>query len=93
MHIMQLNCCPFLLDRGSIYTSMRPSYLPTRVFLKNTFSLGHAESRLSGNLQCKSPSFFTKWFDLLDLSYRKKLLDMLCIDPRGVREGIALIFF
>ena len=34
----------------------------------------------------------TKWFDLLDLSYRKKLLDMLYIDPRGVREGIALIF-
>ena len=35
----------------------------------------------------------TKWFDLLDLSKQKKLLDMLYIDPRGVREGIALIFF
>ena len=30
---------------------------------------------------------------MFDLSYRrKKLLDMLYIDPRGVREGIALIF-
>ena len=37
--------------------------------------------------------FFTKWCDLLDLSYGRKLLDMLYIDPRGVRGGIALIFF
>ena len=35
----------------------------------------------------------TKWFDPLDLFYRKRLLDMLYIDPRGVREGTALIFF
>ena len=28
-----------------------------------------------------------------DASASKKLLDMLCIDPRGVHEGIALIFF
>ena len=35
----------------------------------------------------------TKWFDLLDLSYGKKLWDMLYIDPRGVSEGITLIFF
>ena len=48
---------------------------------------------LSENLQCKNPSFFTKWCDLLDLSYGRKLLDMLYIDPRGVRGGIALIFF
>ena len=47
---------------------------------------------LSGNLHCKSPPFLTKWFDLLDLSKQKKLLDMLYIHPRGVREGIALIF-
>ena len=31
--------------------------------------------------------------DLRDASASKKLLDMLHIDPRGVREGIALIFF
>ena len=37
--------------------------------------------------------FVVKWFDLLDLSKQKKLLDMLYIDPRGVPEGIALIFF
>ena len=48
---------------------------------------------MSENLHCKSPPFLTKWFDLLDLSKQKKLLDMLYIDPRGVREGIALIFF
>ena len=34
----------------------------------------------------------TKWFDLLDLSKQKKLLDLGYIYPRGVREGIALIF-
>ena len=57
-------------------------------------SLGKAESGLSENLHYKSPPFLTKWFDPLDLSYRKKekLLDMLFIDPRGVREGTALIF-
>ena len=48
---------------------------------------------LSENLHCKSPPFLTKWFDLLDLSKQKKLLDMLYIDTRGAREGIALIFF
>ena len=34
-----------------------------------------------------------KWFDPLDLSYRKKLLDMLWIDPKGVREGTGLNLF
>ena len=56
-------------------------------------SLGLARWRLSENLHCKSHSFLTKWCDLLDLSYRKKLWDTLFIDPRGVREVIALIFF
>ena len=48
-----------------------------------------------GFLHCKSPPFFTKWCGVVwyDLSYRQKLLDMLYIDPRGVRGGIALIFF
>ena len=56
-------------------------------------SPGQAESRLSENLHCKSPPFLTKWFDPLDLSYRKKLQDMLYIDPKGVREGTGLNLF
>ena len=55
-------------------------------------TLGRARWRLSENLHCKSHWFFTKWWDPLDLSKLKKLLDMLYIDPRGVREGTALIF-
>ena len=50
----------------------------------------HAESRLSENLHCKSPPFFTKWCDPLDLSKQKKLLDLGYIYPRGVRGGAAL---
>ena len=33
------------------------------------------------------------WFDPLDLSNQKKLLDLGYIYPRGVREGVALFFF
>ena len=40
-----------------------------------------------------NPHFFTKWFDPLDLSYRKKLLDLVYIHPWGVRTGIAIFFF
>ena len=36
-------------------------------------SLGLAKWRLSKNLQCKSPSFFSKCWDLLDLSQEKWL--------------------
>ena len=56
-------------------------------------SPGQAESKLSENLHCKSHSFFTKWWDLLDLSKQKKLLDLGYIYPRGVRGGVALFFF
>ena len=35
----------------------------------------------------------TKWFDPLDLSNQKKLLDLGYIYPRGVRGGVALFFF
>ena len=34
-----------------------------------------------------------KWFDPLDLSNQKKLLDLGYIYPRGVRGGVALFFF
>ena len=34
-------------------------------------------------LQCKTPSFLTKWWDLLDLSQEKNLLDMVYICPRA----------
>ena len=37
--------------------------------------------------------FLTKWFDPLDLSNQKKLLDLGYIYPRGVRGGVALFFF
>ena len=37
--------------------------------------------------------FLTKWFDPLDLSKQKKLLDLGYIYPRGVRGGVALFFF
>ena len=33
------------------------------------------------------------WLDPLDLSKRKKLLDMCCICPRGTREGMPYFFF
>ena len=33
------------------------------------------------------------WFDPLDLSNQKKLLDLGYIYPRGVRGGVALFFF
>ena len=48
---------------------------------------------LSENLQCKNPSFFINWLDPLDLSKRKKLLDLCCICPRGTREGTPYFFF
>ena len=53
---------------------------------------GQAESRLGENLHCKSPPFFTKWCDPLDLSKQKKLLDLGYIYPIGVRGGAALFF-
>ena len=38
-------------------------------------------------------TFLTKWFDPLDLSNQKKLLDLGYVYPRGVRGGVALFFF
>ena len=54
---------------------------------------GQAKNRPSENLLCKNPSFLTKWFDPLDLSNQKKLLDLGYIYPRGMRGGVALFFF
>ena len=51
-----------------------------------------ARWRLSEHLHSKTPPFLTKWFDPLDLSYRKKLLDLVYIHPWGVRTGIAIFF-
>ena len=48
---------------------------------------------LSENLQCKNPSFFINWLDPLDLSKRKKLLDLCYICPRGTREGMPYFVF
>ena len=48
---------------------------------------------LSDNLQCKNPSFLTKWWDLLDLSEEKNLLDMVYICPIGSRGGMNYLFF
>ena len=48
---------------------------------------------LSENLQCKNPSFFINWLDPLDLSKRKKLLDLCYICPRGTRESMPYLFF
>ena len=62
-------------------------------YIVDFHSHGQAKSRPSENLQCKKPSFLTKWWDLLDLSKRKKLLDLVYIHPRGVRESIPLFFF
>ena len=47
----------------------------------------------SENLQCKNPSFFTKWWDLLDLSKKKILLDLVYMHPGGVRIATDLFLF
>ena len=49
-------------------------------------------ARLSENLQCKKRSFLTKWWDPLDLSLKKNLLDMVYMHPGGVRTAMALFF-
>ena len=46
-------------------------------------SPGQAESRLSENLHSKSPPFLTKWFDPLDLSYRKSFWIWFIYTPEG----------
>ena len=56
-------------------------------------SSGQAESRLSENLQCKNPPFLTKWWDLLDLSKKKILLDLVYMHPGGVRSAMHLFNF
>ena len=43
----------------------------------------------SENLQCKKPSFLTKWWDFLDLSWDKNILDLVYIYFRGVCGGKA----
>ena len=48
---------------------------------------------MSENLHCKSHSFLTKWWDLLDLSKQKKLLGVVYICPIGSREGMTNFFF
>ena len=48
---------------------------------------------LSENLQCKKPLFLTKCWDPLELSKRKKLLDLDYIYPGGVRTGSHLFFW
>ena len=45
------------------------------------------------NLQCKNPSFLTKWWDLLDLSKKKILLDLVYMHPGGVRIATDLFLF
>ena len=52
-----------------------------------------AMKRLNENLQCKNPSFFINWLDPLDLSKRKKLLDLCYICPRGTCDGMPYFFF
>ena len=48
---------------------------------------------LSENLQCKNHYFLTKWWDLLDLSKIKILLDLVHMQPGGVRTATDLFFF
>ena len=47
---------------------------------------------LSENLQCKNHYFLTKWWDPLDLSKQKILLDLVYMHPGGVRTASDLFF-
>ena len=61
------------------------------IFTRPALSL--AMRGLSENLQCKKPLFLTKCWDPLELSKRKKLLDLDYIYPGGVRTGSHLFFW
>ena len=42
---------------------------------------------------CWAPPFLTKWWDLLDLTKKKILLDLVYMHPGGVRIATDLFFF
>ena len=80
-----ISCWRNVLSQGVIQSLI--------IFFFSLYLFGQTKSRLSENLQCKSPQFLTKWWDLLDLSKKEKLLDMVYMHPGGVHTAMDLFLF
>ena len=79
------------MSRGSNHLVKNEGFFTLQIFTRS--SHGQAKNRPSENLQCKNPSFFTKWLDPLDLSQEKNSFRSGLYTPLRGAYWYCIIFF